>query len=116
MYMVFIMKSRISNHLPGKLGLALLGLGFDIQLARKKRGLTIAMMAERVGVAVPTYRRIEQGDPSVSLGAVAMTLFVLGFAERIKDLADPGTDDQGLALDAVRLPKRVRTRKQAPAL
>lgn len=110
------MKSRIADRLPGKLGQALARLGSDIQVARKKRGLTIAMMAERIGVATPTYRRIEQGDPSVSLGAIAMTLFVLGFSERIRDLADPGADDQGLALDAARLPQRVRTKRQAPAL
>ena len=114
--MTVIMKSRIADHLPGKLGHALTRLGFDIQVARKKRGLTIAMMAERTGVAAPTYRRIERGEPSVSLGAIAMALFVLGFSERIKDLADPGTDDQGLALDAARLPQRVRVKRQAPAL
>ena len=110
------MKSRIADHLPGKLCLALVSLGSDIQVARKKRGLTIAMMAERIGVAAPTYWRIEQGDPSVSFGAFAMALFVLGFSERIKDLADPGADDQGLALDAARLPQRVRAKRQAPAL
>jgi DNA-binding XRE family transcriptional regulator len=36
------------------------------------------MMAERVGVSKGTYLRVEKGDPTVSLGAYAMALFVLG--------------------------------------
>jgi len=36
---------------------------------------------------------VEKGEPGVSLGAYATVLFVLGFAERLGDLADPGTDE-----------------------
>lgn len=74
------------------------------------------MMAERLGVAKATYLRVEKGDPSVSMGVFAMTLFVLGFADALPDLVDPGRDDQGLLLDAQRLPKRVRVKKEPTPL
>jgi len=52
--------------------------------------------------------RIESGDPTVSLGALAMTLFALGEEERLSNLIDVATDDTGLLLDIENLPKRIR--------
>jgi hypothetical protein len=74
------------------------------------------MMAERVGVAKATYRRVEKGDPTVSMGAYAMTLFVLGLAEAFGDVADVRRDDTGLLLDSEQLPKRVRVKKEPTVL
>ena len=53
-------------------------LGRDIALARRKRGLTVQMVTERVGVSRGTYLRIEKGDPSVAVGVYAMAFFVFG--------------------------------------
>ena len=105
------MRSTVFDTLPPKLRRSLAKLGQDIAVARKKRNLTMAMMAERMGVARSTYLRVERGDPTVSLGAYAMALFVLGFGDSLGDLVDPRRDDQGLLLDAERLPRRVRPRK-----
>ena len=80
-------------------------------IARKKRNLTIQMLAERLGVAKSTYLRVEKGDPTVSMGVYAMALFALGFGDVLGDVVDPRRDDQGLLLDADRLPKRVRVKK-----
>lgn len=110
------MDSKLQHILPVSLRRDLQKIGSDISTARKKRGLTVAMMAERLGVAKTTYLRLEKGDPSVSLGAFAMALFVLGFADALADLVDPSRDDQGLLLDTARLPKRVRTRKEPRGL
>ena len=105
------MRSAIHDVLPPKLRRSLTKIGADIGIARKKRSLTVAMMAERLGIAKATYLRVEKGDPSVSLGIFAMTLFVLGFADALGDLVDPSRDEQGLLLDAEHLPKRVRVKK-----
>ncbi len=56
-------------------------VGSDLALARRKRRLTTAMMSERLAVAKSTYARVEKGDPTVSMGVYAMTLFVLGFGD-----------------------------------
>jgi len=40
-----------------------------------------------------------------------MAFFVLGFGDSLGEILDPRGDDQGLLLDAERMPKRVRTPK-----
>lgn len=110
------MRSTVIDTLPPKVKRALGKLGADIALARRKRRLTVVMMAERLGVAKSTYLKVEKGDPTVAMGAYAMALFVLGAHEGLGDLVDPGQDDQGLLLDAERVPKRVRVAKTARSL
>jgi DNA-binding XRE family transcriptional regulator len=105
------MKSLLGSSMPPRLRRDLAKLGADIAMARKKRHLTTQMMVERVGVARSTYVRVEKGDPTVSLGIYAMTLFVLGFGDVFGQLVDPRNDDQGLLLDMERLPQRVRVKK-----
>lgn len=90
--------------------------GADLAMARRKRRLTAAMMAERVGVSKSTYARIEKGDPSVAMGAYAMALHVLGLGEGLFDLADPGRDATGLLLDREQVPRRVRSKKNTGLL
>lgn len=95
---------------------ALSKLGQDVANARRKRHLTIAMMAERMGVAPNTYRRVEKGDPAVAMGAYVMALFVLGLGGTLGDLVDARRDEVGLQLDEARLPKRVRVKKSPVSL
>lgn len=105
------MRSAVTDILPTKIRRGLKKFGEDLSLARRKRRLTVAMMAERVAVAETTYLRAEKGDPKVSLGVYAMALFVLGFGNSFADLIDFRKDEQGLLLDIERVPKRVRIKK-----
>ena len=105
------MRSAIHDVLSTGLRRSLAKFGHDLAVARRKRHLTVAMMAERTGLALSTYARVEKGDPSVALGAYAMALFVLGFGEAFGDLVDARRDEEGLLLDEERLPKRVRIKK-----
>ena len=92
---------------------ALHKLGEDIYDARRRRGITMALMAERAGINVITLSKIEKGYAGVSMGAYASVLYVLGMIERFRDIADAGHDLTGLMLANEQLPKRVRikTRK-----
>ncbi|MBN9235730.1 hypothetical protein QV13_06975 [Mesorhizobium hungaricum] len=110
------MRSTVTDTLPPRVKRALGKLGADIALARKKRSLTIMMMAERLGIAKSTYLKIEKGDPTVAMGAYAMTFFVLGFDDALTKIMDAQRDEQGLLLDAQRLPKRIRARKNSGAI
>lgn len=110
------MRSASINVLPPRVKRALGKLGADLALARKKRSLTTLMMAERLGVAKSTYLKIEKGDPTVAMGTYAMAFFVLGFDAALSEIVDAKRDEQGLLLDAERLPKRVRPRKVPVAL
>lgn len=110
MYCIY-MRSAIHDVLPMQLRRSLAKFGHDLAVARRKRHLTVAMMAERTGLAKGTYLRIEKGDPSVAMGAYAMALLVLGFGEVFGNLTDARRDEEGLLLDEERLPKRVRVKR-----
>ena len=97
--------------LPAAVRRSLSKFGHDLAVARRKRRLTVGMMAERTGLAKSTYARLEKGDPAVGMGAYAMALFVLGFGQALGNLTDARGDEAGLLLDEERLPKRVRIKK-----
>jgi len=101
------MKSAVSEILPPNVRRSLLKFGGDLSIARRKRRLTVAMICERLGVSKSTWQRMEKGDPTVSMGAYAQALFVLGLGTPLGELADQGADEAGLMLEAERLPKRI---------
>ncbi len=105
------MKSSVQDMLPASVRRALVKFGADLAIARRKRHLTAAMMAERTGVAKSTWSRMEKGDPAVAMGAYAMALFVLGLGGALGEIIDVKRDDAGLLSDEARLPKRVRLPK-----
>lgn len=94
--------------LPLPVKRALAKFGQDIRSARLRRRITTTTMAERTFVTRMTLRKVERGNPGVSLGIYATAMFVLGLAPRIADLADSRTDEVGLQLEEERLPQRVR--------
>lgn len=110
------MKSICNDIMPPRVRRGLSKLGTDLAVARRKRRFTIDMVVERVGVSKATYLRVEKGDPTVSMGTYAMTLFVLGFPEALAEIADVRRDDTGLLLDTERLPQRVRPKRVPTAL
>ncbi len=101
---------RTNRHysLPIPVGRGLSKLGHDIRAARRRRRIKAAILAERAGISNPTLRKIEKGEPGVSLGMYARVLFALGMIERLAAIADVKTDDLGLMLEEERLPERVR--------
>jgi len=99
------------NILPIPVLKALHTLGKDICDARRRRRITILLMAERAGISRATVGKIEKGDPTVSMGGYSSVLFVLGMTERLGDLADAVHDLTGRQLDEERLPRRVRIPK-----
>ena len=62
-------------------------LGERLRAARLRRKLTQAMLAERVGVTLPTIRKLEAGDPRSSLAPVIRVLQAFGLAQDIDALA-----------------------------
>jgi transcriptional regulator with XRE-family HTH domain len=104
--------SRSKGALPLAVRRSLAKLGADIAVARKRRRLPMALVAERAFIGRNTLTRIERGDPGVSIGIYATVLFVLGLADRIGALADPLSDIVGQTLEHERLP--VRTHSDRP--
>ena len=100
--------SRAKKALPLSVRRALTKLGADISVARRRRNLPVALVAERAFVGRNTITRVERGDPGVSIGIYASVLFALGLTERLSDIADPNSDEVGMALESERLPIRAR--------
>lgn len=98
--------------LPAPVARALAKLGRDLSVGRRRRRLTMELVAERAFVSRNTVARVERGDPSVSIGIYASILYVLGLAEHLGQLADPGGDPVGRALEDEQLPQRVRMPKR----
>ena len=96
------------DSLPIPAARALRKLGHDIKDARRRRRITMALVAERASISKPTLIRIERGSSSVAVGNYARVLFVMGMIDRLADLADARSDLVGLQLEEENLPKRIR--------
>jgi len=68
-------------------GRQLAALGERLRAARRRRRLTQAVVAARVGVTKQTLARLEAGNPSTSLATMLRVLQVLGLAADIDRLA-----------------------------
>jgi len=85
-------------------------LGGDISLARRRRHISQASLAERMGASLSTVRRMESGDVRVPIHFFARALHVFGEIQALENLLDTANDDIGLTLMDERLPKRVRSK------
>jgi transcriptional regulator with XRE-family HTH domain len=88
-------------------------LGSDISLARRRRHISQASLAERIGASLSTVRRMEKGDVRVPIHFFARALHVFGEVQALGALLDTAKDEIGLTLADERLPKRVRSRSGA---
>jgi len=100
--------------LPLPVSRALRTLGRDLAVARKKRRISAAEMAERLFISRDTLWRMENGDPTVAIGTLATALFVLQLHERLATLAAASGDALGLEKEAAALPKRILRAKSVP--
>jgi transcriptional regulator with XRE-family HTH domain len=87
-------------------------LGSDLSLARRRRHISQASPAERMGASMSTVRRMEKGDLRVPIHFIARALHVFGEIQALEGLLDTSRDDIGLTLMDEQLPKRVRRQIQ----
>lgn len=117
---ISILESSLGVHKEEKLPLplpaarAIQKLGSDVALARRRRHISQASLAERIGASLNTIKRLEKGDPRVPIHFVARTLHVFGEIERLSQLLDTAEDSIGLSLMDAQLPQRIRARKAGP--
>lgn len=91
---------------------ALKALGRNIDLARRRRGMSQADLASRMGVSVSTVRRLEDGHSGTALTYLGSALQVFGELEKLSLLLDTPTDSVGLALMDANLPTRVYSKRR----
>lgn len=97
---------------PAPVSRTLTKLGEDLNRARRRRNLTQAEVATRIGASLSTVKRLESGDIRVPLHFLARMLFLFGELDRLSNLLDTAQDDIGLTLMDDRLPQRVRISKK----
>ena len=84
-------------------------MGLRIKNARLRRNITAEEIADRAGISKGTLTSIEKGMASVSIGAYASVLYVLGME---KDLELVATDEEGKQkFEKMYLKKRERAAK-----
>ena len=72
-----VAKNTMGTKLPRKLEQKMALMGEQIKLARLRRNLSIALVAERATCSPLTVNRIENGTPTVSIGIYARVLYAL---------------------------------------
>jgi transcriptional regulator with XRE-family HTH domain len=83
--------------------------GENIRLARLRRDLSAAQVAERAGISRTTLFKVENGDPGAAMGTYLKVLFVLNLENDLLRLA--GDDPFGRTLQDIALVTRERASK-----
>lgn len=99
--MATTMPRRVANNLAI--------VGEQIRLARLRRDLSIAEIAERATCSELTVMRVEKGLPTVAIGIYMRILFAMDLDESILFLAKD--DELGRTLQDLQLKERKRASK-----
>ena len=103
-------KSTMGTKLPRKLEQKMQIVGEQIKLARLRRNLSMAQIAERATCSPLTVARVEKGSPSVAIGIYARILYALQLEDDLLHLADE--DELGRRLQDLSLTQRRRASKK----
>ncbi|OJV38922.1 MAG: transcriptional regulator [Bacteroidales bacterium 36-12] len=103
-------KNTMGTKLPRKLEQKMVVVGEQIKLARLRRNLSIAQIAERATCSQLTVSRIEKGLPTVAIGIYLRVLYALQLDDDILCLAKE--DALGRALQDLSLTNRERASKK----
>lgn len=98
----------LAKQTPLRVRRAATDIGTQLTAWRKLQNLTAQQVAERANIALSTLRRVEHGDPGVTLETLLGVLRALGALDRMVDALDPYTTDLGRTRALTALPKRIR--------
>ena len=87
-------------------------LGQRLKDARLRRRFSMETVCARAGISRPTLYKVENGDPSVAVGAYVQVMRVLGLVEDLSLIARE--DVLGRRLQDESLPHRKRAPRRKP--
>jgi len=88
------------------------GLGSRLRAERLRRNDTQAIFAARLGISVPTLRKMESGDPRVLVGYWVVALDVLDRVEDLDAVLAP-PEDLFAKYDQMKAPRRRRASRRS---
>ena len=103
-------KSTMGTRLPRKLEEKMKIVGEQIKLARLRRNLSVAQVAERATCSPLTVARIEKGTPTVAIGIYLRVRYALQLEDDILLIAQQ--DALGRQLQDLALTNRKRASKK----
>jgi len=83
-------------------------MGTSLKTWRRIYALKADQVAQRAGISPGTLSKIENGDPSVSVGAFLEVVKSVGMLDALTDSLEPFNHDLGRARVTENLPKRIR--------
>ena len=105
-----MVKTTMGTKLPRKLEMKMQTVGEQIRLARLRRNMSIAQVAERATCSPVTINRVEKGSPTAAIGIYLRVLYALQLEDDILLLAQK--DEMGRALQDLSLKHRERASKK----
>jgi len=72
--------------------------------------MTQANLAERLGASRYVVADLEQGKPTTGIAAYLGALWVLGLLDEFASVGDPALDGEGMLLQRLREPQRIRSK------
>lgn len=104
-------KSRAIEGLPPGVSDLIRRIGSDLRTSRLRRGISQKLLAERMFVSRQTLSRVEQGDPTVSIGIYFACIFCLNRHNEIRDMMSLKNDCYGNMLEERRKMLQRKARK-----
>ena len=103
-------KNTLTAAPPYAVEQAIKRLGGNLRTARLRRNLTIEDVADKIGTGPRAVSDAEQGKITTGMAVYTALLWAYDLLRPMEYLADPATDDEGLALSM----RRERARAEKP--
>jgi transcriptional regulator with XRE-family HTH domain len=95
--------------IPAALNAAIVEFSARLQMARKRRKLSIRQVADKLGVGVRAVSDAEKGKPTTAVSTYIGLLWVYGLLGDMKNVANPMNDIEGLRLEALAKNKSIKS-------
>lgn len=102
-------RSALTNAPPIAVQEALQSLGNKLRTARLRRNLSLSELAAKLGVDRHVLSDAEKGKLGTSAGIYVAALWAMNLLQTLDGVADPKTDEEGLALSGLEERERART-------
>jgi transcriptional regulator with XRE-family HTH domain len=100
--------NKLSEAPPYAVEQAIKRLGENLRLARIRRRYTLEEVAQKIGTGVRAVMDAEKGTPSTGVAVYAALLWAYDLLQPLEDLANPATDEVGMAHESAKANTRVR--------